>query len=218
MPKKTDFSKSMLLWVGSPSLIVVVVQSLSHIWLFVTPWTAAHQALLSFTISHSLLKIMSIESMMPSNHLILCRPLLLLPSIFPNIRVFSNESVLLIRWPKYCSFCFSISSFNEYSEMISFMMDWLDLLAAQEILKNLLQHYNQKPQFFGTWPSLWSNSHICTRLLEKPELWLDRPLSAVMPLLFNILSRFVIAFLPRSKCLLISWLQSHLQWFGNPRK
>ena len=156
------------------------------------------------TISHSLLKLMSIELVMPSSHLILCRPLPLLPSVFLNIRVFSNESVLLIRWPKYCSFCFSSSSFNEYSEMISFMMDWLDLLAAQEILKNLLQHYNQKPQFFGTWPSLWSNSHICTRLLEKPELWLDRPLSAVMPLLFNILSRFVIAFLPRSKCLLIS--------------
>ena len=141
------------------------------------------------------------DSFQPSHPLL---PLLLLPSVFLNIRVFSNESVLLIRWPKYCSFCFSISSFNEYSEMISFMMDWLDLLAAQEILKNLLQHYNQKPQFFGTWPSLWSNSHICTRLLEKPELWLDRPLSAVMPLLFNILSRFVIAFLPRSKYLLIS--------------
>ena len=117
------------------------------------------------TISHSLLKLMSIESVMPSSHLILCRPLPLLPSVFLNIRVFSNESVLLIRWPKYWSFSFSIGPSNVYSGLISFRMDWLDLLAAQEILKNLLQHYNQKPQFFGTWPSLWSNSHICTTLL-----------------------------------------------------
>ena len=112
------------------------VQSLSRVWLFVTPWTAAHQASLSITNSWSLLKLMSIESVMPSNHLILCHPLLLLPSLFPSIRVFSNESVLPIRWPKYWSFSFSISPSNEHSGLISFRMDWLDLLAVQGTLKN----------------------------------------------------------------------------------
>ena len=120
------------------------VQSLSHVWLFATPWTAAFQASLSITNSQSLLKLMSIESVMPSNHLILYHPLLLLPSIFPSIRVFSNESVLRIRWPKYWSFSFSISPSNEYSGLISFRMDWLDLLAAQGTLKSLLQHHNSK--------------------------------------------------------------------------
>ena len=114
------------------------VQSLSHVHLFATPWTAARQAFLSFTNSRSLLKLMSMESVMASNHLILCCPLLLLPSIFPNIRVFSNESVLHIRWPKYWSFSFSISPSNEYSGLISFRMDWFDLLAFQGTLKNLL--------------------------------------------------------------------------------
>ena len=109
-----------------------------------TPWTAAHQASLSITNSRSLLKLMSIESLMPSNHLILCRPLLLLPSIFPSIRVFSKESVLSIRWPKYWSFSFSISTSNEYSGLISFRMDWLDLLAVQGTLKSLLQHHSSK--------------------------------------------------------------------------
>ena len=119
-----------------------------------TPWAAAHQASLSFTISWSLLKVMSFESVMPSNHLILCHPLLLLPSIFPNIRVFSSESVLCIRWPKYWSFSFSISPSNEYSGLISFRIDWFDLLAVQETLKSLLQHHNLKasilqyPAFF----------------------------------------------------------------------
>ena len=108
------------------------------------PWTVAHQASLSFTISQILLKLMSIESVMPSNHLILCLPLLLLPSIFPSIKVFSNESVLHIRWPKYWSFSFSISSFNEYSGLFSFRMDWLGLLAVQGTLKSLLQHYTSK--------------------------------------------------------------------------
>ena len=116
------------------------VQSLSCVQFFLTPWTAAHQASLSITNSPSLLKLMSIESVMPSNHLILCRPLLLLPSLFPNIRVFSNESVLHIRWPKYWSFSFSISPSNECSGLISFMMDWLDLLAVQGTLKCLLHH------------------------------------------------------------------------------
>ena len=121
------------------------VQSLSHVRLFVTPCTAAHQASLSITNSWSLIKLMSIESVMPSNHLILChRPLLLLPSIFPRIRVFSSESVLLIRWPKYWSFSFSISPSNEYSGLISFRIDWLDLLAVQGTLKSLLQHHSLK--------------------------------------------------------------------------
>ena len=117
---------------------------LSHVQLFVTPWTAAHQASLSFTVSQSLLKLMSIESVMPSNHLIFCHPLLLLLSIFPSIRVFSSESTLCIRWPNYWSFSFSISPFNEYSGLISFRLDWLDLLSVQETLKSLLQHHNSK--------------------------------------------------------------------------
>ena len=120
------------------SISCVVVQSLSRVWLFATPWTAAHQASLSFTISWSLLKLMSIELMMPSNHLILCRPLLLLPSIFPRISVFFSESVLRIRWPKYWSFSFSIRTSNEYSGLISFRMDWFDLLGVQGTLKSLL--------------------------------------------------------------------------------
>ena len=111
-----------------------------------TPWTAARQTSLSITNSRSLLKLMSIESVMPSNHLMLCRPLFLLPPIFPSIRVFSNESVLLIRWPKYCSFSFSISPSNEYAELISFRMDWLDLLAVQGTLKSFLQYQVQKHQ------------------------------------------------------------------------
>ena len=119
-------------------------QSLSRVWLFVTPWTAARQASLSITNSRSLLKLMSIESVMPPNHLILCRPLFLLPSVFPSIRVFSNESVLCIRWPRYWSFSFSISPSNEYSGLISFRMDWLDLLAVQGTLKSLLQHHSSK--------------------------------------------------------------------------
>ena len=118
------------------------VQLLSCVRLFATPWTATRQASLSITNSGSLLKLMSIESVMPSNHLILCHPLLLLPSIFPSIRVFSNESVLCIRWPKYWSFSFSISPSNEYSGQIFFRMDWLDLLAVQGTLKSLLQHHS----------------------------------------------------------------------------
>ena len=123
------------------------VQLLRHVQLFATPWTAACQASLSITNSQSLIKLMSIESVMPSNHLILCCPLLLSPSIFPSIRVFSNESALHIRWPKYCSFSFSISPSNEYSGLISFRMDWLNLLAVQGTLKSLLQHgvKNQGP-------------------------------------------------------------------------
>ena len=124
--------------------MISLVQSLSPVQLFATPWTAASQASLSITNSQSLLKLMSIESVMPSNHLILCHPLLLLPSIFPSIKIFSNESVLPIRWPKYWSFSFSISPSNEYSGLISFRMDWLDLLAVQGTLKSLLQHHSSK--------------------------------------------------------------------------
>ena len=120
------------------------VQSLSHVWLFVTPWTAARKASLSITDSQSPPKPMSIKLMMPSNHLILCHPLFLLSSIFPSIRVFSNESALCIRWPKYWSFSFNISPFNEYPGLISFRMDWLDLLAVQGTLKSLFQHHSSK--------------------------------------------------------------------------
>ena len=144
------------------------VQSLSRVQLFVTPWIAACQASLSITNSQSLLKLMSIKSVMPSKHLILCRPLLLPPSIFPTIRVFSNESVLRIRWPKYWSLSFSISPSNVYSGLISFRIDWFDLLAVQRTLKSLLQQSSQKYQFLGIQPSLWSNSFIHTWLLEKP--------------------------------------------------
>ena len=124
------------------------VQSLSRVRLFETPWTAAHQASLSITNSRSLLKLMSIESVMPSSHLILCRPLLLLPPIPPSIRVFSKESTLHMRWPKYWSFSFSISPSNEHPGLISFRMDWLDLLAIQRTLKSLLQHHSSKASIF----------------------------------------------------------------------
>ena len=140
------------------------IQSLSWVRVFGTPWTAACQASLSITNSWSLLKLKSIKSVMPSNHLILCRPLLFLPSIFPSIRVFSNESVLHIRWPKYWSFSFNISPFNECSGLIFFRIDWFDLPAVQGNLK----HHSSKHQFFSAQPSLWSNSHIHTWLLEKP--------------------------------------------------
>ena len=124
------------------------VQPLSWVWIFAIPWTAACQASLSITNTRSLLKLVSIELVMPSNHLILCRPLLLPPSIFPSIRVFSDESALRIRWPKYWSFSFSISPSNEYSVLISFMMDWLDLLAVQRTLKSILQHHSSKASIF----------------------------------------------------------------------
>ena len=149
--------------------VVAVVQSLSHVRLFVTPWTVACQASLSFTMSQSLLKLLSIESVMASKHLILCLPLLFLPSIFSSIRVFSNEWALHIRWPKYWSFSFSISPSNEYSGRISFRMDWFDFLAVQGTLKSLHQHYSSKASIL--WHSdffIVSNSHIHTQLLEKP--------------------------------------------------
>ena len=141
------------------------VQSLSHVRLFATPWTAARQASLSITNSQSLLKLMSIQLVMPSNHLIFCHPLLLLPSILPSIRVFSNESVLHIKWPKHWRFSFNPS--NEYSGLISFRIDWVDLLAVQGTLKSLLQHHSSKASI-GAQLSLWSSSHIHTWLLAKP--------------------------------------------------
>ena len=147
-------------------LFFLVVQSLSHVWLFVTLWTVAHQASLPLTISQSLSKFLFIESLMPSNHLIFCHPLLLLPSIFPSIRVFSNELALCIRWPNYWSSSFSISSSNEY--WFSFRIDWFDLLAVQGMLKSLLQHHSSKSSILLCSTSLWSNSHIYTWLLERP--------------------------------------------------
>ena len=143
------------------------VQLLSRVWLFATPWTAAHQDSLSITNSWNSPKPMSIESVMPSNHLILCRPLLLLPPVFPSIRIFSNESTLRIRWSNYWYFSFNISPSSEHPGLISFNMDWLDLLPVQGTLKSLLQQF-KKHQFFGAQLSLSSNSHIYTRLLEIP--------------------------------------------------
>ena len=143
-------------------------QSLSHIQLFATPWTAAHQASLSIANSQNLLKLMSIESVMLSNHLILCCPLLLLPSIFPSIRVFSNESVLCIRWPKYWSFSFSISPSNEYSGLISFRIDWLDLLVVQGTLKSLLQHHSSKVLILWLFSFLYSLILTSILTTEKP--------------------------------------------------
>ena len=159
---------------------------------------------LSITNSWSLLRLMSIKLVMPSNHLNLCRPLLLLPSIFPNIRVFSNESVLCIRWPKNWSF--SISPSNEYSGLISFMIDWFDLLAAQGTLKSLLQHHSSKASIL--WHSAlfmvqFSHPYMTTGKTIALTRWTF--VGKVMSLLFIMLSRFVIAFLPRDKCLLISW-------------
>ena len=140
-----------------------VVQSLGHVWLFATPWTSACQASLPLIISQSLLKLMSTESVMPSNHLILCCPLLLLPSIFPSIRVFCSESALRIRWPKYWSFSFSISPSSEYSGLLSFRMDWLALLAVQETLKSLLQHHSSKA-------SVLQHSAFCIVQLSCPYM------------------------------------------------
>ena len=161
------------------------------------------------TSARSLLKFMSIELVMPCSHLILCRPLLLLPSIFFSIRVFSNESVLHIRWPKYWSFSFSISPSNEYSGLISFRMDWLDLLAVQGILKNLLQHHSSKTSVLrcsAFFIIQFSHPYMTTGKTIASIRWTF--VGKVMSLLLNMLSRLVIAFLPRSKCLLISWLQT----------
>ena len=181
------------------------VQLLSCVQLFATPWTAARQAFLSITNSRSPPKPMCIESVMPANHLILCRPLLLLPPIPPSIRVFSSESALRIRWPKYWSFSFSISPFNEHPGLISFRMDWLDLLAVQGTLKSLLQHHSSKASilrlsaFFMVQPSLSYMTTGKTIALTRQTF-----VGKVMSLLFNMLSRLVITFLPRSTLQLTS--------------
>ena len=189
--------------------ILSSVQSLSCVQLFMTPWTTARQASLSITNSQNLLKLMSIEPVMPSNHLIVCHPLLLLASIFPRIRVFSNESALCIKWPNYWSFSFSISPSDEHPGLISFRMDWLDLLAVQGTLKSILQHHSSKGSI------LWHSAFFIVQL-SHPYMTTGKTIALtrqtfagkVMSLLFNMLSRLVIIFLPRSKHLLILWLQS----------
>ena len=183
-----------------------------------TPGTAARQASLSITNSQSLPKLMTIESVMPSNHLILCCPLLLLPSIFPSIRVFSDESALHIRWPKYWSFSFNISPSNEHPALISFRMGWLDLLAVQGTLKSL-QHHTSKA-------SILRCSAFFIVQLSHPYMTTGKAIALtrrtfvdkVMSLLFNMMSRLVITFLPRSKRLLISWLQSPSAVILEPKK
>ena len=192
---------------------------LSHVRLFATPWTAACQASLSITSSRSLLKLMSIESVMPSSHLILCRPLLLLPSIFHSISVFSNESALCIRWPNYWSFSFNISPSKEHSGLITSRMDWLDLLAVQGTLKSLLQNHNSKASILG-------HSAFFTVQLSHPYMTTGKTIALtrrtfvgkVMSLLFNMLSRWVITFLWRSKHILNSWLQSPSAVIWEPKK
>ena len=184
-------------------------QSLSRLRLFATPWTAARQASLSITNFRSLLKLMSIESVMPSNHLILCSSLLLLPSILTSIRVFSSESFLRIMWPKYWSFSFSISPSSEYSGLIFFRIDWSDLLAVQGALQSSPTHHHSKA-------SILRRSAFFTVQLSHPYMTTGKTIALtrwtfvgkVISLLFNMLSRLVIVFLPRSKHILISWLQS----------
>ena len=195
------------------------VQLLSRVWLFATPRITAHQASLSITNSWRSLRLMSIESGMPSSHLILCRPLLFLPSIPPSIRIFSDESTLHIRWTKYWSFSFSISPFKEHPGLISTRMDWLDLLAVQGTLKSLLQHHSPKA-------SILQCSAFCMVQLSHPykttgkiiDLTIQTFVGKVISLLFSMLSRLVIALLPRSKCLLISWLQSPFAVILEPKK
>ena len=185
------------------------VQSLSRVRLFTTPWITACQASLSITNSRSSTKLMCIKSVMPPSHLILCRPLLLLPQIPPSIRVFSNASTLHMRWPKYWSFSLSINPSNEHPGLVSFRMDWLDLLAVQGTLKSLFQHHSSKAsvlQLSAFFTVQLSHSYMTTEKTIALTRWTF--VGKVMSLLLNILSRLVITFLPRSKHLLISWLQS----------
>ena len=192
-----------------PPLQFSSVQSLSRVWLFVTPWIAACQASLSITNSQSSLKLTSIESVMPSSHFILCRPLLLLPPIPPSIRVFSRESTLRMRWPNYWSFSFNIIPSKEIPGLISFRTDWLDLFALQGTLKSLLQHHSSKASILrcsAFFTVQLSNLYMTTGKTIALTRWTF--VGKVMSLLLNMLSRLVITFLPRSKHLLISWLQS----------
>ena len=190
------------------------VQSLSRVRLFASPWITAHQASLSITNCQSLPKPMLIESVMASSHLILCRPLLLLPPIPPNIRVFSNESALRMRWPKYWSFSFSISPSNEHPELISFKMDWLDLLAVQGTLKSLLQHHSSKA-------SIIRHSAFLTVQLSHPSMTTGKTIALTrwtfvgkaMSLLFNMLSRLVVTFLPYLPVIKCKWTTcSNQEW------
>ena len=185
------------------------VQLLSRVQLFGTPWAAARQASSSIANSQSLLKLMSIDSVMPSKNLILCHPLLLLPSNFPSIRVFSNESALHIRWPKYRSFSFSISPSNEYSGLISCRMDWLDLLAVQGTVKGLLQHHSSKASILRC-SALFMVQLLHPYRTTGKTIALTRQtfVGKITSLLFNMLSRLVITFLTRNKCLLVSWMRS----------
>ena len=172
-----------------------IVQSLTHVQLFAIPWTIAHQASLSFIISWSLLKLMSIESVMPSNYLVLCHPLVLLPSTFPSIRVFSNKTALHIRLPKYWSFSFNISPSNEYSGLLSFRIHWLDFLSVQGTLKSLLQHHSSKASilqcsaFF-----IVQLSHPYMTTHKTTALTIQIFVGKVMSLLLNTLSKFVTAY------------------------
>ena len=195
------------------------VQLLSCVRLFLTPWIAARQASLSITNSQSPPKPMSIELVMPANHLILCGPLLLLPSIPPSIRVFSKESALRMRWAKYWSFSFNISPSNEQPGLTSFRMDWLDLLAVQGTLKSLLQHHSSKASILrhsAFFVVQISHPYVTTGKITA--LTRQNTVGKVMSLLFNMLSMLVITFLPRSKHLLISWLQSPSAVILEPKK
>ena len=210
LPKNFSRFTLFFLWIETiyPISQFSSVQSLSCVWLFATPWIPKRQASLSITNSRSLLKLMPIESVMPSSHLILYRPFLLLPPTPPNIRVFSNESALPMRWPKYWSFRFSISPSSEHPGLISFRMDWLDHLAVQGTLKSLLQRDSSKA-------SIFRHSAFFTVQLSHPYMTTGKTIALtrrtfveeVRSLLFNMLSRLVITFLPSSKRLLISWLQ-----------
>ena len=195
------------------------VQSLSRVRLFATPWIAACQASLSITNSQSSLKLTSIKLVMPSSHLILCCPIFLLPTIPPSIRVFSNESTLHMRWPKYRSFSFSTIPSKEHPGLISFRMDWLDLLAVQGTLKSLLQHHSSKASILCHSPFfIVQLSHPYMTIGKTTALTKRTFVGKVMSLLFNMLSRLVITFLPRSKYLLISWLQSPSAVILEPKK
>ena len=195
------------------------IQSLSRLQLFVTPWIAARQASLSITNSRSSLRLTSNKSVMPSSHLILCRPLLLLPPIPSRIRVFFNKSTFCKRWPKYWSFTFSISSSKEHPGLISFRMNWLELLAVQRTLKSLLQHHSSKASI------LWCSAFFTVQL-SHPYMTTGKTIALtrqtfvgkVISLLLNMLSRLVITFLPRSKRFLISWLQSPTAVILEPQK
>ena len=192
---------------------------LSHVWLSMTPWIAAHQASLSFTISRNLLKLMFTESVIPSNHLIFCNPLLLLPLIFPSTRVFSNELAFCIRLSTCWSFSFSISPSNEYSGLISFTIDWFGLLVVQGTLKSLLQHHILKVSIFQCSTFFMvqlSHRYMTTGKTIALTRWTF--IGKVISLLFNTLSRFVIAFLPSNNHLLISWLQSLSRVILEPKK